>query len=69
MSQQPTVGRIVHYQPLNSPLPLAAIITGIEEDDFVNLSVFMPDGTLKPQRNVAHTNTPHEGCWNWPPRT
>ncbi|WP_404285421.1 hypothetical protein [Glutamicibacter arilaitensis] len=65
----PTVGRIVHYLPPTRTKPLAAIITDVEEDDFVNLTVFLADGTTKPAKNVCYTEQLTEFCWTWPKRT
>lgn len=67
MSQQPTVGRIVHYLPPNRSTPLAAIIVDVD-DDLVNLTVFQPDGTTKPAKHVTQAKHLTEYCWTWPTR-
>lgn len=69
----PTVGRIVHWQPFNSPAPLAAIITAVNADNFadnghVKLAVFKLVGDLI-HFSAPFSETPEEGHWNWPPRT
>lgn len=69
MSQQPSVGRIVHYQSIHSPEPLAAIITAVLEDDHVHLAVFQRTGIHDPRPCVPFSETPEEMHWNWPPRT
>lgn len=69
--QPPTVGRIVHYQPSNRLTPLAAIIVDVcveQGDGLVNLTVFQPEGTTKPAKNVKHSTTLNEYCWSWPAR-
>ena len=78
--QQPTVGRVVHYQSYGTPNgeyksePRAAIITkvNIEQDEFgdgyvasVDLCVLNPTGMFFNQ-GVEQGNNP--GQWNWPPR-
>ncbi|QWS68186.1 hypothetical protein SEA_VANLEE_69 [Gordonia phage VanLee] len=77
MTQQPTVGRIVHYQSYGTPggeyLPeaRAAIITevghGPLEGD-VGLCVLNPTGQFF-NRDVPYAETPTPGHWNWPPRS
>ena len=72
MSQQPSVGRIVHYQDYSTDKPLAAIITGLDEppyndQDRVSLAVFGLKDT-KRHSSVPRSYTPREGYWNWPPR-
>jgi hypothetical protein len=84
MTQQPTVGRIVHYQAYGTPAgefpskPRAAIVTEIvelEEDEavpsgmpLVGLCVMNPSGLFF-NRDVPFSETPMAGCWSWPPRT
>lgn len=73
MSQKPSVGRIVHYQSYGTPggeylpEPRAAIITAVDQDGVVALCVMNPTGYFFNQ-DVVHSETPHPGCWNWPPR-
>lgn len=70
MSQQPSVGRIVHYQPFTQTEPMAAIITAVyEATDRVSLTVFLPAGDTLARPNTPFSESPEEGHWNWPPRT
>jgi hypothetical protein len=69
MSQQPRVGRIVHYQSIHSPEPLAAIITAVRDGGNVNLAVFQRTGIHDPRACVPFSETPEEMHWNWPPRS
>lgn len=71
-TMKPTVGRIVHYQPMGQPddRARAAIITCVHSNGSVALRVFHPvannmDVTLDMVREAAE---PTAGCWNWPPR-
>lgn len=76
MSQNPTVGRIVHYHSYGTPggeyLPeaRAAIITGISDkgDQRAHLAVLNPTGLFFNQ-DVAFHPEPAPGHWTWPPRT
>ncbi|QFG09387.1 hypothetical protein I5H08_gp004 [Mycobacterium phage Yuna] len=74
--QQPSVGRIVHYQSYGTPggeylpEPRAAVVTAVL-DDFpgdVSLCVLNPSGLFFNER-VEFAEAPTPGCWNWPPRT
>ena len=77
MSQQPSVGRIVHYQSHGSPNgqhksePRAAIITAvgpvIDDKVTVDLCVMNPSGLFF-DRGTQFSETPEPGCWSWPPR-
>lgn len=76
MSQQPTVGRIVHYWPDQDAhhAPWAAIITGLWNSDegTVRLHIFTPHGDAEdpiPEDGAyPYAETPTAGHWNWPPR-
>jgi len=60
--KKPTIGRIVHY---NTEVGiLSAIICWIHSDDFVNLTVFLPDGNIMAMSNVKFGNNLKE--WSWP---
>lgn len=72
--QQPSIGRIVHYQRRGSadgvfaPEPAAAIITVVHRDiATVGLAVLNPNG-LYFNEDVPFAEVPTIGCWNWPPR-
>lgn len=83
MSQQPSIGRIVHYVSYGTPggeyskACRAAIITEIHDNDEVALTVFNPSGQF------FNWRVPHEeidgkiepgpsgrsgGTWHWPER-
>lgn len=75
----PTVGRIVHYQPdaapgtKGTPEPLAAIVTAVHDHD-IDLFVFHPHGLAFAQHvrqaapDMPGVTCRQSGCWNWPPR-
>jgi len=75
MPDQPSIGRIVHYQNYGTPngeylpAPRAAIITAIadEAEQIVALAVMNPTGVFFPVA-VPHADEPTPGHWNWPPR-
>jgi hypothetical protein len=74
MQSKPSVGRIVHFtSPLSaSGKPLAAIVTGVNDDDTVSLTVFPPGTGELIFENVPcapNATEPARGYWNWPPRT
>lgn len=70
--QQPTIGRIVHYQAYGTPggefksVPRAAIITDVHSDDEIGVCVLNPQGLFF--NRVKLTEEPTPGCANWPPR-
>lgn len=71
--QQPTIGRIVHYQSYGTPsgeyqsVPRAAIITEVGENGLVGLCVLNPSGMFFNQ-NVPFGGPDQPGSWSWPPR-
>lgn len=79
MTQQPSVGRIVHYVSFGTPggeypsVCRAAIVTeaaeGATEVDWpVGLAVLNPSGMFF-NRDVAHSDGDHRGgTWHWPER-
>jgi hypothetical protein len=67
--QQPSVGRIVHYQGYTQTEPLAAIIVAVLEDDYVHLALFQRTGISDPRPCVPFSETPEEMHWNWPSRS
>ena len=67
----PTQGRIVLFQ--SSPLlPTSpALVTWVWDNDMVNLTVFMPDGSTTPKTSVPYhdvDDTYGFQRWYWPPR-
>lgn len=78
---QPTVGRIVHYQPYDTPTGVvrAAMVTDAYEADvstlgegslrvpFVDLCVFASSG-VSFVRQVPFSESPQACHWTWPPR-
>lgn len=70
---KPTIGRIVHYYPKNirvnqTPKPVAAIITNIQQDGNVGLTLFKP-GEVDHRLNVQYSEDPAVlPRWCWPPR-
>ena len=73
-TNQPSVGRIVHYQSYGTPkgeydsLARAAVVTQVNEDGTVGLFIMNPTGVFFPT-SVRHANPPKAGCWSWPPRS
>jgi len=74
VSQNPTIGRAVHYQSYGSPggehksEPRAATITSIHADGTtVSLFVMTPTGTFH-NATTPYSETPKAGHWSWPPR-
>lgn len=70
-----TVGKIVHFiepgpedQAPASLHPLAAIVTKINQDKTIGLSVFHPDGKVKLYGAVHASEEYKAGHWTWPPR-
>ena len=64
---KPTIGRVVHFYRPGAKRPLAAIITDVRDENWVDLVVF----------RTSHIE--HEGCvefnagplarrWEWPPK-
>lgn len=83
MSQQPSIGRVVHYQPQPDPSygenrrtgqPWPAMITEIRESGFVRLKIFTPTDQQEDELDPRHpgmypySETPAPGHWSWPPR-
>jgi hypothetical protein len=75
----PTLGRIVHYRSALSGEVFAAIVTRVNENGTVALTVFVPlqpnvpdfgvftgDVGVNRRDNVAEGD--QAGCWSWPPR-
>jgi len=72
MSQNASVGRIVHYQAYGTPggefksVPRAAIVAEVHDGDEVTVVVLNPMGIFF--NRVKYADPPAPGCWNWPPR-
>lgn len=73
MDQQPSIGRIVHYQRYGSPggehkaEPSPAVITQVLENGECMLFVMNPTG-LYFNKTPFSSDGPKPGHWNWPPR-
>ncbi len=72
--QRPTVGRTVHFYPVDrnpNPAsigePYAAIITSVHGLS-CSLFVMPPFGDAGAVNVVPFSPTPEPGCWCWPPR-
>lgn len=69
MSQQPSVGRIVHFHEEGGPY--AAIIAAVNPDGTLELAT-LGRNSLYFQHNVPAggpaASVPMKGCWTWPPR-
>lgn len=66
--QKPTVARMVHYLAKGHDKPHAAVISAVEEQDgatVVSLTIFGPTGVYH-AHNVAQSDEPQTGHWNWP---
>lgn len=72
----PTVGRSVHFTPVDGGEPLAAIVTAVETvptragrapSGRVSLCVLQING-MSFGENVSFATESTPGCWHWPPR-
>ena len=70
--QNPSIGRIVHYQRHGSPdgthkpEPSPAIITKVHANGTCSLTVFNPTGMYF--NETPYSEEPAPGHWSWPPR-
>lgn len=73
----PTVGRIVHYMPQGPSGPWAAIVTAVNPNDTVDLTVFPSADVMVAFRRVDEVPESDEAddgplqppkTWRWPPR-
>lgn len=74
---KPSIGRIVHYVVnVGNVRPVAAIITAVWSDTYVNLRFFQDGSNTEPQtfsewvisRSLDESETPAQGTWHWPPK-
>lgn len=71
---KPTIGRIVHYRSHGSkdgvyePECRAAIVTGVEYQTAVDLTVFNPEGIFLKQACAYDATNTGGGTWHWPER-
>lgn len=69
---RPTVGRIVHYYPVDENVrmrnPRAAIITDTYAETTVDLTVFDHAVASFGVEWIRYSETPKAGHWSWPPR-
>ena len=80
MSQQPSVGRIVHYHPSainrdgavakdpDQDQPNVAIIIYVHSATCVNLYVVNKWGTANSHTSICEGGPDQPGTWSWPPR-
>lgn len=72
MDQKPSIGRIVHFVGDRDATHIAALITGVNEDNTVNLTLFGPNGGMGFRFNVKENQgieTPISlNSWHWPER-
>ena len=74
MSQQPSIGRIVHYtnpgdpDGKSPPTVLPAIITGVNADGTVSLHVFWNNVGSSQQAVAKIGSEAAIGMWSWPER-
>lgn len=76
MTQQPSIGRIVHYTNLGDrdgkfpPTIQAALITGVNEDGSVSLHIFYKTGQFDLPAvqftSAAAGSEDARGKWTWP---
>lgn len=73
LQQQPSIGRVVHYQAYGTPggehpsAPRAAVIVDVHggPDDEVTVCVLNPSGIFF--NRVRYSAERKPGCWSWPP--
>jgi len=80
MSQTPTIGRTVHYQPSGErPRPLAAVVIDVEPSEgpdaefeenagAVYLAIHTLTGVVHPGVPIRFDPNGAPGTWRWPPR-
>ncbi len=82
VTQQPTVGRMVHFyssarppaskRTMDSNGPFAAIVTAVDaETNSVTLTIFPPLGDAYHMHGVRHRSVSASRAsrfWEWPPR-
>lgn len=63
---KPSIGRIVHFIAEVDQTHLAAIVTAVNDDGTVNLTVFGGNGGYGFSFNVSEGE--EAGTWHWPER-
>lgn len=70
---RPSIGRIVIYKAQEGTPDVPAMITAVNKDDTVELTVFEPGQLPKTASNVIFNNEKIDGwrpyTWDWPLRT
>lgn len=68
--QKVSLGRIVHYRfelGENRPVTAPAIVTDIDREGLVSLTVFGFNNTFY-KVSVKYAEEPTLSCWSWPPK-
>ena len=73
MDQQPSVGRIVHYRLAAGEPCKAAVITRVNDDDSICVTIFVPNSTVVTIATLEHESSTNPlaqavGTWHWPER-
>lgn len=63
---QPTIGRIINYQPTAESRPWPALITDVRSGEDIDITIFPPGRPLMHRQHV--TRGPLAGQWDWPVR-
>lgn len=66
-TEEPTVGRTVHYIT-DSGKPRPAVLIDVHGEGLVDLVIFNPLGAV-PKEEVEFSEAPEPGFWTWPPRS
>jgi hypothetical protein len=64
----PTVCKMVHYSTYDTPC-VAAVVTGVNGDGSLSLTLFAADRVPYPIGPVPRSNEPANGHWHWPERS
>lgn len=70
MMTKPSVGRIVHFSPPDTSRGecWAALVTQVEREDGLPMSVFDPVGMIFPAVAKFDEDGKAAGTWHWPER-